>query len=75
MLEEVGVRVEDGVLNVIAVEKIFHLRQQLELMNGRLTSLTRSVVGLTSPLHGYLEVCDLLVDLILQVLRKVWLAK
>lgn len=68
VLQEVGVGVHDGRLVVVAVEQRHDLRQELELVQGRLVGFARLVVCLAGVLHADLEVCDSLVQLIFQVL-------
>lgn len=61
MLQEVGVRVDDGRLIRVAVQEPHHLRQQLELVHRRLALLARDVVGLARFFHAQLQIGYLLV--------------
>lgn len=55
-------------LNVVAIQDSSHVWEELQLVQRRLTSLTRLVVGLTSAFHLDLEKGELLVDFILEIL-------
>ena len=70
-LEEVGLRVQDGVLDVLPVQERHDLGQELDLGHGRAVLLARQVVLPARRLHPDLEVCDDVVELLFQVLRGV----
>lgn len=63
-LEEVGLRVEDGVLGGVAPQEAGDLGEEAELVHGRLAVLAGGVVGDAGALHAHFEGGDLLVDLV-----------
>ncbi len=67
-LEEVGLGVEDGILDGGSVKKGCDLREKLELVRGGLALLAGLVVRHARFLHGDLEVRDLVIDFVFQVL-------
>ena len=70
-LEEVGLGVEDGVLDGRPVQKSGHLWEELQLLDGGSALLACLVVVLAGLFHGDLEVGDLTVDLVFEVLVSV----
>lgn len=68
MLQEVGVRVKDLMLDVVTVHDSGDFREKLQLVKGWLTSLTSLVIGLTCPLHSDLQIRKQVVDLGLKIL-------
>lgn len=67
-LQEVGLRVQDGVLDVLPVQQCHDLGQQLHLGHGGAIVGARVVVLLTCCLHPDLQVCDDVVKLLFKVL-------
>jgi hypothetical protein len=68
-LEQVGLGVEDGILDGRSVEKTSHLGEELKLVGGGHALLAGFVVSQASLLHRDLEIGNLVVDLVFQVLE------
>lgn len=73
-LQEVGLWVQDGVLDVLPVQQRHDLGQQLHLGHGGAIFVARHVVLLTCSLHPDLQVGDDVVELLLQILQVMVLA-
>lgn len=68
-LKEVGLGVEDRVLNRGSVEERCDLGEQLKLVCCSHSLFAGIVVGDAGLLHGDLEVCDLIIDCVFEVLH------
>lgn len=66
-LEEIGFRVENGILNGCPVEKRCDLREKLKLVGGRNAILTGFVVSHTGVFHGDFEIGNLFIDFVLEI--------
>lgn len=69
MLEEVCIRVENRVLNILAVQKRNNSREKLKLPGGRTSLFTGVDIMLTGALHCDLQVGNLVVDGAFEILR------
>jgi hypothetical protein len=70
MLQEVRIRIQHSMLDVVSVQDRSDLREQLQLVKSGLSSLTSLVVSLACLFHLHLEIGQQIVDLVLQILRR-----